>query len=74
MYMEKIESIWTDELNLESVDATEDFFEIGGHSLIMAKIQYRLKDELDIDVSMEDLFRYSTLSSIDGHLSSRENG
>jgi hypothetical protein len=46
----------------------DNFFEIGGHSLLLAQVQTRLKGEWGRDVAMVDLFRYPTIRSLAAHL------
>lgn len=63
-----IRKIYAEELNLPDLKDTDDFFDIGGHSLIMAKIQRRISEELRVDVKMDTLFRYTTIASLIEHV------
>lgn len=68
MIAEKIHAIWSRELKLEEFSDTDDFFNLGGHSLIMAKIQVAIVSELGIEVPMDQLFRKSTVKEISEHI------
>ena len=68
MISEKIHKIWGQELRLESFSDDDDFFALGGHSLIMARIQESIKDETGVEVPMDELFRHPTVSQISSHL------
>lgn len=68
MLSEHIRRIWSRELQLDDFDDDDDFFSLGGHSLIMAKIQTSLVDELGIEVPMDELFRRSTVSKLAAYL------
>ncbi|MFJ8313681.1 MULTISPECIES: phosphopantetheine-binding protein [unclassified Streptomyces] len=68
MIIEKIHAIWSRELNLEEFSDTDDFFDLGGHSLIMTKIQLAIVTELGIEVPMDQLFRKSTVEEISEHI------
>ncbi|MEI5006260.1 phosphopantetheine-binding protein [Streptomyces sp. NPDC087659] len=68
MIAEKIHAIWSRELDLEEFSDTDDFFSIGGHSLIMTKIQLAIVTELGIEVPMDQLFRKSTVKEISEHI------
>jgi acyl carrier protein len=65
---DKIRDIWERELVLPGISGDDDFFAIGGHSLIMQKIQAGIKDELGIEVPMDELFRLATISQISAHI------
>ena len=64
----KIHEIWARELALTDFTDTDDFFARGGHSLIMAKIQDAILDDLGIEVPMDELFRRPTVEAISSHL------
>jgi acyl carrier protein len=70
MIASKVHEIWRRELALDTFSDTDDFFEIGGHSLIMAKIQEALAAELGVEVPMDELFRRSTVAEISAHIES----
>ncbi|HEX6041745.1 phosphopantetheine-binding protein, partial [Longimicrobium sp.] len=63
-----IAAVWREVLNLPSVGVNDSFFEIGGHSLLVAQLQDRLKTALGREVSMVDLFQYPTISALAAHL------
>jgi len=67
----KVYEIWRRELNLDSFSPDDDFFLLGGHSLIMTKIQLSISDELGIEMGMDELFRKSTVASISAAIDSR---
>ncbi|MFD3681719.1 phosphopantetheine-binding protein [Streptomyces sp. NPDC058613] len=68
MIATKIHSIWSRELKLEEFADTDDFFDIGGHSLIMTRIQREILSELGIEIPMDQLFRKSTVAAISEHI------
>ncbi|HET8659247.1 MAG TPA: acyl carrier protein [Micromonosporaceae bacterium] len=68
MIAEKIHEIWSRELKLAEFSDDDDFFALGGHSLIMAEIQAAIKDETGVEVPMDELFRRPTVASISEHL------
>jgi acyl carrier protein len=68
MVSDKIRDIWERELILQGISDDDDFFTLGGHSLIMQKIQAGIKDELGIEVPMDELFRLATISQISEHV------
>ncbi|MFI9201167.1 phosphopantetheine-binding protein [Streptomyces sp. NPDC053048] len=68
MIASKIHAIWSRELKLEEFSDTDDFFSLGGHSLIMTRIQREILTELGIEVPMDQLFRKSTVAEIAEHI------
>lgn len=63
MSNDHLKNIWKEELKLTTIDEDQDFFDLGGHSLIMAKIQSRIKSELGVEVRMDELMAAPTLKS-----------
>ena len=46
----------------------DSFFEMGGHSLLVARLQEALREALGREVSMVDLFQYPTVAALAAHL------
>ncbi len=66
---EQVAHIWCDLLGLESADRDENFFDLGGHSLLVLQLQARLRDELGHAVSVADLFLWPTVAGLVAHIS-----
>ena len=54
--------IWADVLKIERVGRQDNFFELGGHSLLAATLMARLRQALDVDVSLRQLFVHPALA------------
>ncbi|HEY2292039.1 MAG TPA: amino acid adenylation domain-containing protein, partial [Thermoanaerobaculia bacterium] len=65
-----ITALWQEELKVETVGIDDSFFDLGGHSLRMARVHARLKETLNREISLIELFQYPTVSSLARHLSS----
>ncbi|NTU79350.1 MAG: non-ribosomal peptide synthetase, partial [Chloroflexales bacterium] len=63
-----IGSLWRDVLQLEQVGVNDNFFDLGGHSLLLAALHRRLQDELGVDLPIVKLFQYPTISALAAHL------
>ncbi|HEX9941014.1 MAG TPA: phosphopantetheine-binding protein, partial [Thermoanaerobaculia bacterium] len=63
-----VAAIWREALGIEKVGAHDNFFDLGGHSLVLARVHVLLKEQLGREVSMVDLFRYPTVAALAGHL------
>lgn len=57
-------SIWEDLLGVERVDAHDDFFLLGGHSLMATQLVARIRDALSIELSMRELFDAPRLAEL----------
>ncbi|MHB2250555.1 acyl carrier protein [Pseudomonas sp. HMWF021] len=56
-----IHKICAEVLNYPQLKVDEDFFDVGGHSLMMAEIQRQLHEDLKVHINMESLFRNSSV-------------
>jgi amino acid adenylation domain-containing protein len=63
-----IAAVWSAALELESVGLDDNFFDLGGHSLLMAKVHARLVESLGPEVPLIELFQYPTVGSLARHL------
>jgi natural product biosynthesis luciferase-like monooxygenase protein len=61
---ETIGDVWRDVLQLSNVGVNDNFFDIGGHSLLAVQVHSRLKRTLGVEVSITDLFRYPTIRTL----------
>jgi thioesterase domain-containing protein/acyl carrier protein len=59
-----IAGIWRDILGVDTVGIDDDFFESGGDSFQAICLVNRLKEELDIEVPVHELFRCPTIAKI----------
>ncbi|WP_250517958.1 non-ribosomal peptide synthetase [Caballeronia sp. INDeC2] len=61
-------SIWQAVLGREHIGVTENFFEIGGHSLLMMQVASRIRQELGREVTLATLFMHPVLESLAAEL------
>ena len=61
---EAIAFIWRDIFGIKQIGINDDFFGIGGNSLIAIQVISRLRKEFDIDLPMSALFEHTTISSL----------
>jgi amino acid adenylation domain-containing protein len=64
-------SIWAEVLDVEHVGKNDNFFDLGGHSLLIAKLLARVKRDLDMYVPMATIFQHSTLHEFSNALAGR---
>ncbi|MDQ2902118.1 MAG: amino acid adenylation domain-containing protein [Chloroflexota bacterium] len=63
-----IATIWQTTLHVEHVGMRDNFFDLGGHSLLMIQVHRQLCDALQRDIPLLDLFRYASISALSEHL------
>jgi amino acid adenylation domain-containing protein len=59
----RIVAIWRDVLRLDRVGLTDNFFDLGGHSLLLVKVHAGLKREFGADIAMVELFQHTTVAA-----------
>ena len=68
-----IAEIWQEILQRKNIDVNDNFFDVGGHSLLLAQLQEKLEQSLQINLTITDLFKYSSISSLADYLSQKED-
>jgi len=67
-----VAAVWQEVLDLETIGVQDNFFEIGGHSLLAVTVHRRLEEVFEKDFSMVEMFRYPTIGTLAHYL--RQNG
>lgn len=65
-----IVNVWQETLNIEKVGVKDNFFDLGGHSLLIIRVHQQLKAKLDNPISLTDLYRFPTITSLTDFLNS----
>jgi acyl carrier protein len=66
---EAVAGIWCEVLGLEKVGIRDNFFDLGGHSLLMTRVHRKLQEIMGEDISIITLFQYPTIGSLSNYLS-----
>ncbi|HLP62070.1 MAG TPA: amino acid adenylation domain-containing protein [Candidatus Deferrimicrobium sp.] len=69
----KIAAIWKEFLHLEEVGLNDNFFDLGGHSLLLTQVHSRLSEKFDKELTIIDLFRFSTIRSLSGYIGEKKD-
>ncbi|MFZ0317813.1 MAG: SDR family NAD(P)-dependent oxidoreductase [Candidatus Sulfotelmatobacter sp.] len=64
----RLARLWREALKVEQVGLHDNFFDLGGHSLLLIQVHSKLREELRLELSAIDLFKYPTISSLTEHL------
>jgi acyl-coenzyme A synthetase/AMP-(fatty) acid ligase/acyl carrier protein len=60
----RVAAVWAEVLGVENVGAHDRFFDLGGHSLLLVRVQARLREAFGHPVPITHLFRYLTVSAL----------
>ena len=63
-----IAAMWQDVLGRGDVGLRDNFFDLGGHSLLVAQCRNRIKDLFGIEMTMTELFRFPTVALLAEHI------
>lgn len=61
---DKLSRIWREVLGTEVVDSHDNFFEIGGHSLLAIQVLSRIREGFGIELPMRVLFEQATIAAL----------
>lgn len=60
----KLMRIWQELLNRDNIQVNENFFDAGGHSLMLLKLQNKIKNELTLELTLAELMQYTTINAM----------
>jgi amino acid adenylation domain-containing protein len=61
---EILAGIWSELLGVERVGIHDDFFQLGGHSLLVARLASRVRQILQIELPMVEVFKKPTIAAL----------
>ena len=70
----RLAGLWSEVLRVERVGLDDNFFDLGGHSLLLARLQSRVQRVLEVDVAVLDLLKCPTVRAQAEHLRNIEAG
>ena len=59
-----IAAIWRTVLNVEKIGIHDNFFDLGGHSLLLVQVHYQLFERFSSEISLIELFKLPTISAL----------
>lgn len=56
--------IWKTLFHQEKVGVSDDFFKLGGNSILAIQASHRMSKELNCDIKISDIFKYKTIAQL----------
>jgi acyl carrier protein len=69
---QRIAAIWQQILNIEKAGVHDNFFDLGGHSLLMAQVHNQLEQTFQKKLPLVKLLEHPTISSLAKYLSQKQ--
>jgi acyl carrier protein len=63
-----VAEVWADLMELDVVDVTEDFFALGGHSMLAVRVVHQLAERTGMPLELEVFFDLATVEEVAGEL------
>ncbi|MDV3347375.1 amino acid adenylation domain-containing protein [Leptothoe sp. LEGE 181152] len=70
----KLVVIWQSVLSMERVGIHDNFFDVGGNSLLLIQAYHALQTDLQLSVPLVDLFAYPTIKTLGDYLTNLSQG
>jgi len=69
-----IAGLWQEVLSVAEIGRDDNFFDLGGHSLLLMKVNLKLKHHCRKDIPLVEMFKYPTISTLAEFLNGKQNG
>lgn len=64
----ELQKVWQEVLQIEDVGIEDNFFDLGGHSLLLVILYNNIKNTLKVDFPIVDLLTYPNIQAFSDHL------
>jgi aryl carrier-like protein len=71
---QQLAELWQATLKLEQVGVNDNFFDLGGHSLLMVQLHAKLREQLGLELPLLKLLEHPTISALARYLRQRDEG
>ena len=64
----RLVKLWEDLLDIEKIGVCDNFFDLGGHSLRATILSGRIQRELDVEITVRDIFNYPNIRELSKYI------
>jgi acyl transferase domain-containing protein len=68
---QQVAEVWQQLLGITSVGTEDDFFDLGGHSLMAIQLMSRMREEFGIELSIQEFFDQPTVAGLSSAVDTR---
>ncbi len=68
-----IASIWQELLHVEKVGIYDNFFDIGGHSLLLIQLHSKLRERFHKPIAVSDIFKHPTINALAKYITQQKD-
>ena len=68
-----VAAIWKEVLQIEKIGMNDNFFDLGGHSLLLVRVNSKIRQTFGCDLPLVEMFKHSTVSSLAGRIGSQKS-
>ncbi len=61
---ELVAEIWRDLLKVEHIGVHDNFFDLGGHSLLLTQVVSQMRATMGIELPLSEMFSYPTVAEL----------
>lgn len=72
--IEFISSIWKESFGIDNIEPTDDFIQIGGHSLLALQILTSVKEKYSVNIGLQEFLENPTIENLNKIVSERSGG
>ena len=69
---ETLAEIWSELLRLERIGRQDDFFQLGGHSLMAARLVLKIHQHFEVDIDLREMFEFTRLCLLASEIRNRQ--
>jgi len=67
-----IADIWQSTLGIHDIGMSDNFFDLGGHSLLVIEVLGKLREVIEKPIKMTDMFRFPTIAQLSDFLAAED--
>jgi amino acid adenylation domain-containing protein len=67
-FTEQVRAVWCEVLKSEHIGLDENFFDVGGDSLLLMSVHSRLQNQLGLKIPIMELFEFTTIRQLAGRV------